>query len=252
MRGNLPKCWRWSRRGRSIPACAGEPCGGEVGRALPEVYPRLCGGTTGAQTVNEYDNGLSPPVRGNPSQRIIAPICERSIPACAGEPAIARIDLSPDEVYPRLCGGTGFRRPGRHIRQGLSPPVRGNLRPDRYFAIGKGSIPACAGEPGCACAGAAFPAVYPRLCGGTSASQLDTAARRGLSPPVRGNLEEYVTGLPASGSIPACAGEPLQASRIAILRTVYPRLCGGTQPPRIAAMVGLGLSPPVRGNRFRF
>ena len=31
---------------------------------------------------------------------------ERSIPACAGEPDLLDIDLSDDEVYPRVCGGT--------------------------------------------------------------------------------------------------------------------------------------------------
>ena len=51
------------------------------------VYPRVCGGTEAAMTPRQRPKGLSPRVRGNP-RFSIRPIPEdRSIPACAGEPA---------------------------------------------------------------------------------------------------------------------------------------------------------------------
>ena len=52
------------------------------------------------------------------------------------------------------------------------------------------------------------------------------------------------------GSIPACAGEPIPADGGAAAGRVYPRLCGGTDGADGADGGGLGLSPPVRGNRL--
>ena len=75
---------------RSIPACAGEPCGEQI---LPNdgwVYPRVCGGTLRGRGLGRPEDGLSPRVRGN--LRTTSCMTERdgSIPACAGEPRTAR------------------------------------------------------------------------------------------------------------------------------------------------------------------
>ena len=51
-----------------------------------------------------------------------------------------------------------------------------------------------------------------------------------------------------SGSIPACAGEPLLATGQRIPRRVYPRVCGGTPQPGLSLAGIAGLSPRVRGN----
>ena len=74
--------------------------------------------------------------------------------------------------------------------------------------------------------------------------------KMGLSPRVRGNL---VVGLDAAvglWSIPACAGEPSRLKRVCRLRSVYPRVCGGTPvaSARLRDTSYAGLSPRVRGN----
>ena len=51
---------------RSIPACAGEPGCGSVGRLPHKVYPRVCGGTMALLPDADRWVGLSPRVRGNP------------------------------------------------------------------------------------------------------------------------------------------------------------------------------------------
>ena len=51
--------------GRSIPACAGEPCEGAPRQNPVRVYPRVCGGTRLIETANAGRYGLSPRVRGN-------------------------------------------------------------------------------------------------------------------------------------------------------------------------------------------
>ena len=175
----------------------------------------------------------------------------RSIPACAGEPAIYRAYKAGQPVYPRLCGGTIAHLRQRQQYDGLSPPVRGN-RPSRHPQIHSArSIPACAGEPGRVAGHRSPRGVYPRLCGGTWRQAAQAAGRPGLSPPVRGNPAPAPDAAAAGGSIPACAGEPGRQRGGAGGRGVYPRLCGGTWKRQMSALGPAGLSPPVRGNRNR-
>ena len=70
----------------SIPACAGEPWPARGKLAGKEVYPRVCGGTSGRVSVPYAAVGLSPRVRGNRLKVVAGDVQVRSIPACAGEP----------------------------------------------------------------------------------------------------------------------------------------------------------------------
>ena len=66
---------------------------------------------------------------------------------------------------------------------------------------------------------------------------------------MRGNPARLKVPFTFSGSIPACAGEPL-ALNLAMVRTgVYPRVCGGTDVTLERDNFVTGLSPRVRGNR---
>ena len=70
----------------------------------------------------------------------------------------------------------------------------------------------------------------------------------GLSPRVRGNLQGAARLANAAGTIPACAGEPRLAGRMAIPPWDYPRVCGGTVWDALCEAEREGLSPRVRGN----
>ena len=73
----------------------------------------------------------------------------------------------------------------------------------------------------------------------------------GLSPRVRGNRCSGSRAGAVRRSIPACAGEPgTETGEVATWR-VYPRVCGGTAVVERGGLSGRGLSPRVRGNRFR-
>ena len=188
-------------------------------------------------------------MRGNPAARPAAVPATGSIPACAGEPSAHGTRAIPPWVYPRVCGGTIFCAGSPSGRRGLSPRVRGNpvVCPPAQESVG--SIPACAGEPGCAALGPARLKVYPRVCGGTFAGAGTTAIAAGLSPRVRGNPPQVSHSTASRGSIPACAGEPhLLAPRLQAL-PVYPRVCGGTIVWDKGGPGPGGLSPRVRGNR---
>ena len=194
-----------------------------------------------------------------------------SIPACAGEPRPSAPSATPRGVYPRVCGGTRRRagHPGQPAvyprvcggtrrragpatwRGGLSPRVRGNPGENASPASGRRSIPTCAGEP----RSHRFPYrpgwVYPRVCGGTRLAISGERLGDGLSPRVRGNQRAHADPQPGTGSIPACAGEPLCRRRKSGRRMVYPRVCGGTTPGKRAGAAVGGLSPRVRGNSPR-
>ena len=71
---------------------------------------------------------------------------------------------------------------------------------------------------------------------------------RGLSPRVRGNHSGNSETGDNRGSIPACAGEPIEAFPMWLSQLVYPRVCGGTTAHNAKEELPLGLSPRVRGN----
>ena len=155
------------------------------------------------------------------------------------------------EVYPRVCGGTAREYEDVQGFPGLSPRVRGNLRPAPCARGGPGSIPACAGEPIVTSTATSGWRVYPRVCGGTEMTPAGTPSETGLSPRVRGNLRTGGLSLPARGSIPACAGEPVPDYPHCQIQRVYPRVCGGTGSPLPLPYLAKGLSPRVRGNPHR-
>ena len=240
---------RWTR---SIPACAGEPIAGPDWANGTAVYPRVCGGTSPAARHPRPLEGLSPRVRGNPAGIPDTISTARSIPACAGEPCAGGPPLVGREVYPRVCGGTGPIRPKSGPPAGLSPRVRGNPQraTEGHFAVR--SIPACAGEPSAILTPKMRLVVYPRVCGGTGPLQARVGGMDGLSPRVRGNPVPAAQFPIRRRSIPACAGEPAAARAGTGPPQVYPRVCGGTRFMQFAIVGKQGLSPRVRGNRPEF
>ena len=153
------------------------------------------------------------------------------------------------QVYPRVCGGTGWSCRHRRCARGLSPRVRGNPFKSGANSAIDGSIPACAGEPAATIATPIAVKVYPRVCGGTSTWSLATPSPEGLSPRVRGNQPRRIHAPFSDRSIPACAGEPPHSSNGRHCVQVYPRVCGGTTAGPSFDLRAAGLSPRVRGNR---
>ncbi len=248
VRGNHNRIKRKACRRGSIPACAGEPNARATGRRPRVVYPRVCGGTAGPMPTSKRRYGLSPRVRGNPTRPCRNGTWTGSIPACAGEPPPRPSLVLWIRVYPRVCGGTGLVVLVVTGLAGLSPRVRGNQRRALGSHWRLRSIPACAGEPPGRTALVLPHRVYPRVCGGTSTRRAPIRSSAGLSPRVRGNQRQHVLQGAASGSIPACAGEPSAFGFSSSEPTVYPRVCGGTPQRCYTIRPKRGLSPRVRGN----
>ena len=251
VRGNPKVLAPDSETGGSIPACAGEPTARRFPSRWRGVYPRVCGGTWLGWRGGDCAEGLSPRVRGNLQN------CARwfglngSIPACAGEPELVDGAVSCRGVYPRVCGGTQSAGDTQKRKAGLSPRVRGNPPDRKGVPVGRGSIPACAGEPSQSATLTTTGKVYPRVCGGTRSRALAGQPVGGLSPRVRGNLDDPAKDAVDLGSIPACAGEPTFAKGTRLPSRVYPRVCGGTCAASSRVRILRGLSPRVRGNPGR-
>ena len=268
VRGNLAaELARPAGRG-SIPARAGEPR--MIWQIIPviKVYPRACGGTVHDIAENDRLIGLSPRVRGEPcggsdanvqlgvypracggtDRRGASRVFGGVYPARAGEPMPLRLPVPTRGVYPRACGGTLVGSGPSSFDDGLSPRVRGNPYSISAQTEFTGSIPARAGEPGGHCASCNSDTVYPRACGGTPSSRVIRWFSFGLSPRVRGNLNEWNDGDVAIGSIPARAGEPAPTLGPRMPQEVYPRACGGTFLNGSSMIPCSGLSPRVRGN----
>ena len=208
----------------------------------------MCGGTEVLSASDPPDTGLSPRVRGNHHEIDGFPRQRGSIPACAGEPIVPLDAGSGLWVYPRVCGGTVVASSKYMVTSGLSPRVRGNQVTLGGETMTKRSIPACAGEPQRVWARMGVHEVYPRVCGGTLMAPVTARPIEGLSPRVRGNLNGPCHSAPHRRSIPACAGEPCACRARRCRVTVYPRVCGGTEPEPNAERSPMGLSPRVRGN----
>ena len=186
---------------------------------------------------------------GNPADPQPAMGNRRSIPARAGEPVTRGLLATTLGVYPRACGGTPGIRSKRTSAPGLSPRVRGNHHRPRSVDRPARSIPARAGEPGCATPLGGRGRVYPRACGGTAICPIHWYMAKGLSPRVRGNRRMRLRISCIAGSIPARAGEPGGVSLRHADTWVYPRACGGTCRSDKYPSMSTGLSPRVRGNR---
>ena len=175
---------------------------------------------------------------------------QRSIPACAGKPAL-RLESRQRyvaKVHPRVRGEASGRRESvasvyvagsipacagkpftsaaeslSHYRWGPSPRARGSrLRsPHRVLSAHDGSIPACAGKPARHRHDPSALRVHPRVRGEAHDPGAADAPVRGPSPRARGSLAAAAQHRRSFGSIPACAGKPSLRRR----DTIRP-LCG--------------------------
>ena len=249
-RGKPTLCQPAGRRGRSIPAWAGETGSCPSVWSWGTVYPRVGGGNPSVEQANAQWEGLSPRGRGKPLRRAGQRPVGGSIPAWAGE-TISRIHKTGVHmVYPRVGGGNRICRWWSPRRTGLSPRGRGKPLRRRPAALIGRSIPAWAGETVSQRAMLCITKVYPRVGGGNHRGNVAETAHEGLSPRGRGKLLSPLRQDSRTGSIPAWAGETEAITAEDCPQRVYPRVGGGN-----LLLVGLfflsGLSPRGRGKLYR-
>ena len=251
MRGSLEGGRRERTYPGSIPAHAGEPARRLTASARYRVYPRACGGATGAGIVQYGAGGLSPRMRGSPGSSGTLGNRLGSIPAHAGEPSRICSRQDSPRVYPRACGGAILSLCAHHLLPGLSPRMRGSPLDGTDDFVQVRSIPAHAGEPRRALLTGIPSGVYPRACGGANCLVFEYPLLPGLSPRMRGSRPTTSSAAPRPGSIPAHAGEPFRAVGSKEVGKVYPRACGGAATSTLLFRGHVGLSPRMRGSLFR-
>ncbi|CAH2603741.1 conserved protein of unknown function [Rhodovastum atsumiense] len=255
----------------SIPAWAGEPSHLCSSQFLSRVHPRVGGGAQDGGGGAVEIQGPSPRGRGSPVRTSDTSEGLRSIPAWAGEPAVARNPGRQVQVHPRVGGGAAGRLLPQSLGRGPSPRGRGS----RAFMVPpvrrSGSIPAWAGEPLSLEPVTLWGRVHPRVGGGAPrAALLDVADRvhprvgggaavrvvcvpgvEGPSPRGRGSLRSHDEQPFVVGSIPAWAGEPGCEINPALFARVHPRVGGGAASADHADGVRTGPSPRGRGSPHR-
>ena len=236
---------------RSIPASAGQPGTTLMTQSTGTVYPRECGAAAFDSNCNVQCLGLSPRVRGSQLSGRLPAAPLRSIPASAGQPYARLRRWLMIGVYPRECGAAETGSSFRQALGGLSPRVRGSRAQGRHSPRCSRSIPASAGQPPSARRPGRVVSVYPRECGAAFSRWPNFPYRLGLSPRVRGSRSERRYGREARRSIPASAGQPVGDVPWREVGGVYPRECGAAPTVAQRNASGQGLSPRVRGSRYR-
>ena len=219
-----------NRKGRVIPACAGNTSGEGSGPPVPPGHPRVRGEHFGGGVRAARTAGSSPRARGTQHQADAERVHRRVIPACAGNTRRGRNQPPHGSGHPRVRGEHAIPVTSRVARVGSSPRARGTLPAGSAGSRALRVIPACAGNTAvprvspCAWPG------HPRVRGEHLKCSMSTAQRIGSSPRARGTRVRRRPGRPRRRVIPACAGNT-QAP--APLRTaapgVIPACAGNTE-----------------------
>ena len=136
----FPMCWR------IIPACAGNTRRVTTTRVSARDHPRVRGEHAHVILGNAFLGGSSPRARGTP-QVLPEPAGGTGIiPACAGNTAPSARPLPRCRDHPRVRGEHCSRVSRGCPRWGSSPRARGTRLPPPAGPLGRGIIPACAGN----------------------------------------------------------------------------------------------------------
>ena len=196
-----------------------------------------------------YGEGSSPPTRG--TQRVIIRRYNSAglIPAYAGNTSRLRRVGWRQRAHPRLRGEHMWRRRGRLVGCGSSPPTRGTQWSGTPDNSESGLIPAYAGNTHHSLgSGLSLPA-HPRLRGEHIERLPLAIGRKGSSPPTRGTFVPGVAGVVLWGLIPAYAGNTRFSAQCPAGARAHPRLRGEHVALAWSPCTGRGSSPPTRGTQ---
>ena len=174
--------------------------------------------------------GSSPRVRGTHVHRFAQGIDRRFIPAGAGNTAIDAGLRSVFAVHPRGCGEHFDRRPC-------------GIDAVRFIPAGAGNTSALAVDD-------RSETVHPRGCGEHRLFLPTSRRGSGSSPRVRGTRCPELRSAQGHRFIPAGAGNTAARRTGCPSCPVHPRGCGEHMRSTLAAVIGGGSSPRVRGTPY--
>ena len=150
---------------RFIPAYAGNTKSSVFEEVLKAVHPRVCGEHGSTIVVNGFPAGSSPRMRGTHLPEFGKPVCERFIPAYAGNTQAHCFRSFPYPVHPRVCGEHSVPDHDLLCSGGSSPRMRGTRSGVRIGIDPRRFIPAYAGNTDGSNAPMHLVPVHPRVCG---------------------------------------------------------------------------------------
>ena len=193
--------------------------------------------------------GSSPRVRGKLIDGHAYRFRVRLIPACAGKTVAIRHRRRLPRAHPRVCGENLSPSFFSRALLGSSPRVRGKLPQHPAHVLDSGLIPACAGKTSSWARWSSSDWAYPRVCGENLPIEKLPSVDTGLSPRVRGKLEDFILGQLRGRIIPACAGKTTTTQRSQPRSPAHPRVCGENSANTSRTASASGSSPRVRGKR---
>ncbi len=247
MRGTA-RCWRWwRRRGRFIPAHAGNRAFRRMTIISRPVHPRACGEQDGTESGTGGRGGSSPRMRGTGHLAFRYGAFIRFIPAHAGNRHHSALTEGNQPVHPRACGEQFMRPLGQRQNIGSSPRMRGTGTAVRETDASDRFIPAHAGNSPIGQVLSRRCPVHPRACGEQRRFKRSGVHSLGSSPRMRGTGTRCRAICCRGRFIPAHAGNRKFGRRCIRVRAVHPRACGEQGSPLTVRARSAGSSPRMRG-----
>ena len=211
MRGTLTSCGRDASEIGIIPAHAGNTPFSSGSMVTFRDHPRACGEHLSMRIQFPLQRGSSPRMRGTHAGVWVDDSQVGIIPAHAGN--TANHWLTPDMLgdHPRACGEHSCEMSVLSTSAGSSPRMRGTPVWRHADEIGRGIIPAHAGNT---CSSTPIPHAprdHPRACGEHGSPVDATGDQQGSSPRMRGTPVTGFAWGAGNGIIPAHAGNTQSA-----------------------------------------
>ncbi len=191
--------------------------------------------------------GPSPRARGAPRVLAVHENAVGTIPACAGSTRRRPRPCSSPWDHPRVRGEHDPVSANAPSTVGPSPRARGALGDGGRRAVGRGTIPACAGSTRPRWWRCRSSRDHPRVRGEHVVGEEGPELARGPSPRARGALPGQPRHGRRRGTIPACAGSTTPRPFAQVKQGDHPRVRGEHYVERGWQVFALGPSPRARG-----
>ena len=241
---------RRHRRGRFIPARAGNTGIEVLGEVVWAVHPRAGGEHIDWRRLFRFGAGSSPRGRGTRESRPIGAHPHRFIPARAGNTRHVVLAISSRSVHPRAGGEHRSLIPRNSRASGSSPRGRGTRARRHPGRLRLRFIPARAGNTPRSTRRWPRRTVHPRAGGEHRARTLGRSLSPGSSPRGRGTRSVLAHLLGLRRFIPARAGNTDCRDARGGTSPVHPRAGGEHFRRRKIASRLTGSSPRGRGTRI--
>ena len=190
------------------------------------AHPHVCGEHNSLVTLDRYEQGSSPRMRGTLNISLESRDIVGLIPTYAGNTQPYHASASHRRAHPHVCGEHFARRRGRRSFSGSSPRMRGTRFFTSSSAIRNGLIPTYAGNTCLIKVSSGRGWAHPHVCGEHRRLARPVSASAGSSPRMRGTLLIVAAQKYGIGLIPTYAGNTCRRRGRERRSRAHPHVCG--------------------------